>query len=284
MLKDYYQLTKPGIIYGNAITVTAGFFLASRGHIDWALFFWTLMGISLVMASGCVINNYFDRDIDSKMERTKRRALVRGTILPENALFFGKILAVIGLTILYINTNTLTVSVAVGGLFVYVVLYTKWLKRTSTFGTLIGSISGAVPPVVGYLAVSNSLDLGVILLFLILMLWQMPHSFAIAIYRFDDYRNAEIQVLPVKRGIQITKIQTILYIAVFIPVALALAVFGYTGYVYYFFMLTATLLWLAYAIVGLYKSPVNDKKWARMMFAYSIFLLIIFSVLLIFSL
>jgi len=279
ILKEYYQLTKPGIIYGNAITVIAGFLLASRGHVDWWLLFEALLGISLVMASGCVMNNYFDRDIDAKMERTKNRALVRGSITPAHALVFGKILAILGVSTLYFFTNLLTVAAAVLGLFVYVIVYTKWLKRTSTFGTLVGSVSGAVPIVVGYLTVTNSIDITAIILFIILALWQMPHSFAIAIYRLEDYRTAGIQVLPVRKGTHITKIQTVIYVALFILATFALAVFGHVGYVYFFMMTFVGFAWAALAAKGFWIKPANDRVWARNMFTFSIVILVVFCVL-----
>ena len=280
LLRDYYSLTKPGIIYGNAITVVAGFLLAIGKHqINWTLLLVTLVGISLVIAAGCVLNNYIDRDIDAKMERTKNRALVRGVISPRSALIFGKILAVLGFIVLYSYTNILTVSVSVVGLFVYVVVYSLWLKRTSTHGTIAGSISEAIPPVVGYLAVSNSIDLSAVILFFILALWQMPHSFAIAIYRLEDYISAGIQVLPVRKGIRITKIQTVIYVALFVLATFALAVFGSVGYVYFFTMTIVGLAWLAFATKGLWTKPADDKIWARNMFIYSIIILALFCVI-----
>lgn len=279
MFKDYYQLTKPGIIYGNAITVVAGFLLASGKQVDWWLMFAALVGLSLVVASGCVMNNYIDRDIDGLMERTRNRVLVKGSISPRNALIFGKVLAILGLGILYFYTNLLTAVMALVGLFVYVVVYSLWLKRTSTHGTIIGSISGAMPPVVGYLAVSGSIDFGAIILFFILALWQMPHSFAIAIYRLDDYTKAGIPVLPVKKGIRTTKVQMLIYVALFVMATFALPVFGYAGYVYLSVMTLLGFGWLTLSAKGFYS--INDKTWARNMFVYSIVILVAFCIIVI---
>ncbi len=277
MIKDYYQLTKPGIIGGNAITVVAGFLLASRGDIDWWLLVATLAGLSLVVASGCVMNNYIDRDIDSLMERTKNRALVRGTITPQNALIYGKALAIFGLGVLVFYTNLLTTAMAVLGLFVYVVVYSRWLKRTSTHGTIVGSISGAMPPVVGYLAVTGNIDLGAVILFFILALWQMPHSFAIAIYRLSDYTKAGIPVLPVKKGIRITKVHMLIYIALFIIATLMLPVFGYVGYMYFFVMVLLGFVWLGLCVKGFYTT--NDKPWARTVSIFSLVIIVSFCVM-----
>jgi len=215
MIKDYYSLTKPGIIFGNAIPAVAGFFLASKGHPNAGLFIAMLVGISFVIASACVFNNYIDRDIDKFMARTKKRALPTGIISGRNALLYAIVLGVIGFSLLLFYTNLLTTFVGFVGFFVYIVLY-GISKRRSVYGTIVGSIAGAVPPVVGYVAVTNNFDMGALLLFLILVIWQMPHFYAIAIFREDDYAAASIPVLPIKQGIKATKIHMVLYIAAFL--------------------------------------------------------------------
>jgi len=278
LLKDYYTITKPGIIYGNAITVVAGFLLASKGNTDWVLLVATLVGLSLVVASGCVFNNYIDRDIDLLMERTKNRVMAEGRISARNVLVYANVLGLIGLSLLFFYTNFLAVAAALVGLFVYVVVYSLWFKRTSTHGTIIGSISGAMPPVVGYLAVTGSIDIGAVILFFILALWQMPHSFAIAIYRLEDYTKAGIPVLPVKKGIYITKVQTLIYVALFVLATLALPVFGYAGYAYFYTMALLGLGWLALSAKGFWIKPEGDKRWARNMFIYSIIILTAFCI------
>jgi heme o synthase len=267
MIKTYYLLTKPGIILGNAITTASGFVLASRGHIDYTLFLATLIGLSLVIASACVFNNYIDRRRDGKMERTKNRPLVKGLISSQNAILFAILLGMMSLLVLTFYTNFLTVMVALTGFFVYVVLYGIWKSRT-IYGTAIGSISGAMPPVVGYCAACNRVDAGALILFSILVLWQMPHFFAIAIYRFDDYTAASIPVLPIKKGIHTAKKRMLLYIIAFIIAGVMLSVFGYTGYAY---LITACLLgciWLWLCIQG-FKSE-NNQLWARNMFRFSL--------------
>ena len=176
MIKTYYLLTKPGILFGNLITTAGAFILASRGHIDFLLFLATAAGLFFVIASACVFNNYIDREADSKMARTKNRALVTGLITTKKAIWFAIVLGVIGVIILARYTNTAALITALVGYFVYVVLYSLW-KYRSTYATLVGSISGAIPPVVGYCAASKTIDTGAILLFAILVLWQMPTSF-----------------------------------------------------------------------------------------------------------
>lgn len=279
MIKNYYNLTKPGIVYGNAFTVVAGFLFASQGSVNWFLLSATLIGLSLVVASGCVFNNYIDRDIDALMERTKNRVMSAGRISLRNALVYGAVLGLIGLGILYFYTNSLAVGSALIGFFVYVFVYSLWLKRASTHGTIIGSISGAMPIVAGYLAVTGNIDIGVIILFFVLALWQMPHSFAIALYRLEDYTRAGIPVLPVRKGIAIAKVQILIYVALFVMATSALAVFGYVGYLYLSVMTILGLGWLAFSVKGFRVKEAGDKLWARNMFVYSIVILLVFSIM-----
>lgn len=283
MIKDYYFITKPGIVGGNAITVVAGFLLASGDVVDWWLLVATLIGLSFVVASGCVFNNYIDRDIDGLMERTRNRALVSGAISLRNALVYGNTLAIIGLATLAFYTNPLVVTVAFIGLFVYVVVYSLWLKRRSIYGTLVGSISGAIPPVVGYLAVSNSIDLGAGILFFILALWQMPHSFAIAIYRLDDYTNARIPVLPVEKGIYMTKVYMLINVAFFVMAGLALSVFDYAGQLYFWVMMSLGLAWFFLCVKGFFIKTTDNKNWARSMYLFSIIIIVMFCAVIVFD-
>jgi len=267
MIKAYYLVTKPGIIMGNVVTTAAGFILASRGHIEWMVFLAALVGVILVVASACVFNNYLDREMDKKMERTKNRALVTGLISGRNALFFAAVLGIAGVAFLYFLTNTLTAVLAVIGFLTYVILYGV-CKYKTVYGTIIGSISGALPPVIGYAAASGHLDLAAFILFMIVVFWQMPHFFAIAMYRFDDYFAALIPVLPVAKGIYVTKIHMILYTIAFILTTSLLTLFGYTGYAY---LVVATLLgttWLWICTQGF--KAADDKLWARKVFIYSL--------------
>ncbi len=262
-----FQLTKPGIIFGNTVTAASGFALASKGHFNPGLFLAMLIGLSLIIASGCVFNNYIDRGADEKMVRTKNRALVQKLISVKNALIFASILVICGTFVLILYTNRLSVAAALMGFFIYVILYSFGKYRTP-HATVIGSIAGGMPPVVGYCAVSHSFDAGALILFMIIALWQMPHFFSIAMVRLEEYAAASIPVLPVKRGIRITKIQILLYTIAFTISALMLTVCGYTGYAY---LIAAALLgaaWLTLCIQG-FKST-NDKAWARKMFLFSL--------------
>nr|WP_238578990.1 heme o synthase [Neochlamydia sp. EPS4] len=272
IIKTYYMLTKPGIIAGNAVTTFGGFMLASKGPFNFWLFCWTLIGLSLVIASACVFNNYMDREIDKKMARTKNRALVRGLVSEKSALIYGTLLGLLGMGVLALYANFLTAMIALAGFLFYVVVYGLW-KYRSSYGTVIGSLAGGVPPVVGYCAVSNQLDLGAFLLFTIMVLWQMPHFFAITLYRLEDYAAASIPVLPLEKGIYTTKIQMWLYIMAFIVATVMLTFMGYTGYAYLTVAVLMGLMWYVLCLKG-FKSD-NDKQWARQMFLFSIVVIMV---------
>lgn len=269
MIKQYLQVTKPGIIFGNLISVIGGFLLASKGSIDYPLFIATLFGVSLVVASGCVFNNVIDRDIDKKMERTKNRVMVKGLISVKVSLSYAAALGIAGFALLYVAANPLAMWLSVMGFAVYVGVYSLYMKRHSVYGTLIGSLSGAAPPVIGYCAVSNQFDAGALILLLIFSLWQMPHSYAIAIFRFKDYQAANIPVLPVVKGISVAKNHITLYIVAFMVATLMLSLGGYAGYKYLIVAASVSIWWLGMALSG-YKKPNDDKVWARKLFVFSI--------------
>lgn len=267
---NYYLLTKPGIIFGNLITLAAGFLLASKGRVDVGLFFATLLGLAFIIASACVFNNYIDRNLDQKMERTKNRILAKGAMPVKNALVFGAALAVIGSAILLQYTNYLAYGVAAVGFFVYVLLYSLWKGKT-IYGTAIGSVAGAVPPVVGYCAASNSIDGGAVILFIMLVLWQMPHFFSIALYHIEDYTAAKVPVLPIIKGIPRAKIHMVLYVIAFLPAAMMLTYFGYAGYFYLSVMIACGAAWIILSLKGFQSN--DDKLWGKQMFRFSLLII-----------
>jgi protoheme IX farnesyltransferase len=280
LIKTYYGLTKPGIIRGNLLTAAAGFLLASPGHVRLGLLLATLIGTSLVIASACVVNNYIDREIDAKMTRTKNRAFVKGRIRPRSAGIYAVGLGLPGFVVLGFYTNMLTVFIGLAGWLFYVVIY-GIAKRRSVHGTVVGSISGATPVVAGYTAVTGRLDSGAFILFLILVLWQMPHFYSIATYRFNDYGAAGLPVLPVKRGIRKAKLQIMLYITAFIPATALLTIFGYTGYIYLavVVLLGLSWLWLGWQGFRIGGDKLADERWARKMFFYSLIVISLLSVM-----
>lgn len=275
--KNCLLVAKPGIIFGNLICAAAGFLLASKGRVEPALFLSIMVGISLVVASGCVLNNCIDRNMDRKMTRTRNRVLVRGLISLEAAIWYACLLGIAGLALLWTVTNLLSVLITLTGFAVYVGIYSLYLKRNSIYGALVGSLAGAAPPLAGYCAVSGRFDLGAVILLFIFSLWQMPHCYAIAIFRFDDYAAAGVPVLPIERGLPTAKRHIFGYAVAFMAVTLTLTFTGYTGYGY---LVAAALLgfsWLYLIVTGC--KAHDERLWAKKVFALSILSIFVVSVM-----
>ncbi len=274
----YYRLTKPGVTYGNVLSAIAGFFLAAAGDVDWRLFVATVVGMTLVIAAACVVNNFLDRDIDSVMERTKTRPSVEGNIKESNMVIYGITLLALGTAVLYLWTNWLVVVIGLAGFMTYVWLYGAWSKRKSIHGTLVGSISGAMPVAGGYAAVSGQVDAGLIIAFLILFFWQFPEFYSIAIYRRKEYAAANVPVMPVVVGVKPTIIQIYIYTVLYVLSTLLLTVHGYTGLVYLFVMFVAGMHWVRLASEGL--TTKEPEAWARRMFKCSMWTILLLCVML----
>ncbi|MFZ1201630.1 MAG: heme o synthase [Desulfobacterales bacterium] len=276
-IKKFFFVAKPGIVFGNLVSAAGGFFLASRGRIDFAMLAATTIGISLVVAAGCVCNNCIDRDLDRKMARTRHRILARRLMSPMVALGYAVLLGMAGTALLAAATNGLTVAIVLAGFCIYVWVYSLCLKRNSIHATLIGSLAGAAPPLAGYCAAGGRFDTGAVILLAIFSLWQIPHSYAIAVSRLDDYAAAAIPVLPVKRGAAAVKNHIVFYILAFLAVAPLLTLGGYTGCGYLAVTVVLGLMWLAMAIAG-YRSS-DDRLWARKIFAFSLLTIFVLSVM-----
>ncbi|MDB5175972.1 MAG: heme synthase [Candidatus Saccharibacteria bacterium] len=278
MLRAYYQLAKPGIIRGNILSATAGFLLAAQGHINFATLLATLVGLALIIGAACVVNNCYDRDIDTHMARTNKRSLVTGEISLASALWYAIILLILGIAILATWTNIVTLLVGLAGFIAYVVIYTP-AKRLTVHSTLLGSISGAMPIVGGYTAVTGSLDMAAFLLFAIMTVWQMPHFYGIALYRLKDYTTAKLPVLPVVKGAAHTRLQIIGYIMLFILACAGLTIFGYAGYSYLIIMLVLGAAWLRLALRPIASIPDGSQKWGKQVFLFSLISLTTFCIL-----
>jgi protoheme IX farnesyltransferase len=276
--RDYYLLMKPGIIRGNLLTAIGGFGLAAGKHYDWTTFLALLFGMSLVIGGACVINNYLDRGIDAKMARTKKRATVSGVINGPTTLVFAAMLTVIGTAALIAWTNWLTTVLGLIGLVTYAGVYTPAKHRTP-YATLLGTIPGAIPPVAGYTAVTDRLDLACLLLFVILICWQMPHFYAIAIRRLDEYKAARVPVWPSVYGIQATKQQMIWFALALVVFVIRLSLSGYTGFVFASVLSLYGLYWTYKVFQGV--RTTDDIKWAKSVFLLSLPVLPLFSLLLV---
>ena len=268
--RRYYYLTKPGIVISNALTATAGYlFATSQVMPNWVAGVAVIIGTSLVIASACVINNIIDRDIDRKMERTKERSLVTGRIAIHNAAAFAVMLGVLGFTALTIWTNTTTVLIGAIAYVWYIVIY-GYSKRRSEHGTLIGTVPGALPAVAGYVALMGRIDLAAVIIFLMMVTWQMAHFYAIAIYRRAEYKKAGVPILTVTRGNKPAIQQMIVYIIAFAIVSVNLTISGYTGIIYAVVMIGLAAWWLIRALRALPQKGKALETAARGLFGQSL--------------
>ncbi len=274
-LKHYLLVAKPGIVGGNLISAAAGFLLASKGRVEAAALLANLLGISLVVAAGCVFNNVVDREIDRKMRRTRHRALARGLISPKIAAAYAALLGLAGLALLQAAANPLCVAIVLAGLVIYVCVYSLYLKRRSVYGALVGSLAGAAPPLAGYCSVTGRFDLGAVILLAIFSLWQMPHCYAIAVFRLEDYAAAAIPVLPVKQGPAAAQKHMAGYILAFMAAALMLTFGGYTGYRTLAVALGLGLSWLYLVRSGC--RAADERLWAKKLVIFSILAIFILS-------
>ncbi|MBT2573490.1 heme o synthase [Bacillus sp. ISL-51] len=282
--KDFLSLIKIGIVNSNLITTFTGMWLALHisglsflGNLNTVLL--TLIGSSLIIAGSCAINNYYDRDIDHLMERTKVRPTVTGKIQPNQALWSGILLVALGL-IMLLMTTVMAAVIGFIGVFTYVVLYTMWTKRRYTINTVVGSVSGAVPPLIGWAAVDGHIGVVAWVLFMILFIWQIPHFLSLAIKKTEDYRAANIPMLPVVHGFEVTKRQIIVWVACLLPLPFFLGSLGLP------IVILGTLLNVGWLVLGLMGFRMkNIMKWATLMFVYSLnYMTIYFVAMVVFTL
>jgi len=270
--RSYLQLIKPGITLSNTIAGIAGFFLAaSVVPFSLAALIGAVVGIAAIIASACVFNNVMDRDIDKRMKRTSKRDVASGVISVPKALTFATVLGIIGFSAIIFLTNTTTLVLGIVAFLWYIVVY-GYAKRTTAYSTIIGGVAGALPPAAGYTALTGQVDLAAILLFLILFFWQMPHFYAIAMFRRSDYASAKLPVWSVVYGMKSAKLQIFIFVVVYAIVSAMLFFAGYVGYVYLVGSLLLSVYWI-YRGVTLY-NKIDDEKWARKMFGASLLILL----------
>lgn len=275
-LKAYYQLTKPGIIRANMMTAAAGFLFAARGSFEWSTLIALCIGNALVIACGCVLNNIMDIKIDRKMKRTRKRPLVTGVISVDAAKKYAGVLGVSGLIVLAAFTNWLTVLIGIFAVVFYVYVY-GWAKRRTAFATEIGTVPGAASIVAGYTAVTNQLDATALCLFLVMATWQMAHFLSIALFRSEEYAEAKISVLPLRKGPEKTQKRAMLYMFLFIVSIVLFAIYGHAGFLYISVLVGIGMFWL-YAALNSYQQ-IAPEAWGKKMFGYSLIVLLAFCAL-----
>ena len=284
---DLISLTKPRIMVLLLITTCCPMILAAGGiGLDMSVVFWALLGGALVSGSASAINCIYDQDIDSIMERTKTRPLPAGRIEPALAFAFSLVIGLLGLFVLQVFINSAAAAVALAGHLFYVFIYTMWLKRTTVQNIVIGGAAGAVPPMVGWVAVTGELNLTAWLLFGVIFLWTPPHFWALALNKNEDYQRAGVPMMPVVRGEQSTIIQMLWYSIALLPVCVFLVYSSpYLGWLSMlsFGLLNSIFIFKIYQLRKLTNqgSPQKSKK-AWDVFGFSlIYLALLFALLVI---
>ena len=278
-IKNYYELCKPNVVLMMLITALVGSLLASKTLAPLSLIAFAMLGIGLCASSAAAINQIIDRKADANMNRTENRPIPQGEVSPINASIFAFILASLGVVILVIYVNTLTALLTLASLIGYAFVYTVYLKRATPQNIVIGGLAGAAPPLLGWTAVTNSVDPNSLLLVLIIFAWTPPHFWALAIHRRDDYAKENIPMLPVTHGVQFTKLQIILYTIILILVSLLPFVVLMSGVLYLISSLILGAIFLYYS-VRLYFD--QDNEYAFPTFVYSIYyIFLIFAALLV---
>tara|TARA_B100000475_G_scaffold194808_1_gene170718 strand:- start:71 stop:934 length:864 start_codon:yes stop_codon:yes gene_type:complete len=278
-IKNYYELCKPNVVLMMLITALVGSLLASKTLAPLSLIAFAMLGIALCASSAAAINQIIDRKTDANMNRTENRPIPQGEVSPVNASIFAFILGSLGAGILVIYVNTLTALLTLASLIGYAFVYTVYLKRATPQNIVIGGLAGAAPPLLGWTAVTNSIDPNSLLLVLIIFAWTPPHFWALAIHRKDDYAKENIPMLPVTHGVQFTKLQIILYTIILILVSLLPFVVMMSGILYFISALILGVIFLYYA-VRLYFEEDNASAFPT--FVYSIYyIFLIFAALLI---
>ncbi len=276
--RAYWELTKPGVVALLMVTAVIGMFLATPGMVPLRVLVLGSLGMALAMMASAVINQIMDQRIDAIMARTHKRPLVQGRVDTRAALIFAAILATASLFILDVFINRLTAILTFFGIIGYAFIYTLWLKRATPQNIVIGGLAGAIPPLLGWTAVTNEVHPHALLLVLIIFAWTPPHFWALAIHRRDEYAKAEIPMLPVTHGLEFTKTSVLLYTVILLLTALLPYLTGMSGLIYLAGSSVLGGIFLLYALKLKFR---NDPKVPMKTFGYSItYLFLLFFVLL----
>jgi protoheme IX farnesyltransferase len=264
-MADFVELTKPRITFLVLITTLVGFYMGSRDGLNFLLLFHTILGTGLVASGASALNQYFERELDARMVRTRNRPLPDGRLAPSEALIFSAAISVAGVIYLLLFVNTLTAALGAATLIGYILVYTP-LKTRTTLCTLIGAFPGAAPPVMGWTAARGEVDAVALSLFAILFLWQMPHFFAIAWIFTEDYARAGFSM---NGSGERTGRQIILYCCALIPISVLPTFFGLTGTIYLLGAILFGFIYLGYGFaVALFRSNTHAHRLLRVSVLY----------------
>ena len=275
---QYLELCKPRVVVLIVFTAVVGMFLAVPGWPPLSALLAGTLGISLAASSAATINHLLDHRIDAKMKRTRHRPLASGQLTERNVLIFALSLGLLAMAILVLWVNALTAELTFLSLIGYAIVYTAWLKRATPQNIVIGGAAGAAPPILGWTAVTGSLDPQALLLFLIIFVWTPPHFWALAIYRKDEYALVDIPMLPVTHGAAFTRLQILLYTILLVIVTTLPYLTGMSGLVY---IAGATVLNAGFMWYALRMMSSKDILLPMHTFAFSItYLMVLFIFLL----
>jgi len=278
-IAELFELAKPGIVGLTLVAALTGIYFGNHGVMPhWDLIFWTFLTLGLATAGSCMLNNYYDRDIDKVMRRTRSRALAAGLVSEQVVLGIALLLTVPPLILMAWMVNPLTAVVTAVGVIGYVGVYTMWMKRSTPWANQFGGIAGAVPPMVGYTAVTGDMGAPAWILFAIMVVWQQPHALSLALKYRGDYAQARVPVIPVACGVQATKVRIAVYALALIPVAVLPYVFEMAGIWYLVISILLSSMFLFMAVRFLRSERDCDMR----VFAFSIvYLILLFGVMVI---
>ncbi|MBM4420268.1 MAG: protoheme IX farnesyltransferase, partial [Chloroflexi bacterium] len=269
-LRDYVALTKPGVMSLLLLTALGGTFAAARGIPPLHIVLATLVGGAAASGGAAALNHFFDRDIDERMRRTSARPVVANRVRGSHAVAYGIALNVFAFTLLSLVANVLAASLAIAGTLFYIIVYTLWLKRTTVQNIVIGGAAGAFPPLVGWAAVTGSLDLAAWLLFAIIFAWTPAHFWALALLIKEDYARAGVPMLPVVRGDRETAVGILRYALVLLPLTILLFVIGAAGAPYLIAAIILGALFVLFAVRLVRASDLRLRAVARTTYLYSL--------------
>src|SRR5690554_886949 len=276
--RDYYVLCKPNVVLLMLLTSVIGMFMATPGMVPWRILLFGNLGIALCAGSAAAVNHLVDRRIDLVMARTRNRPVAQGRIDTAHAVLFALVLGVTGMAVLITQVNQLTAWLTLASLLGYAVIYTLFLKRATPQNIVIGGLAGAAPPLLGWTAVTNSVDGHALLLVLIIFAWTPPHFWALAIHRRDEYAKADIPMLPVTHGVAYTKLHIFLYTIIMVLVTLLPFVMGMLNWLYLVGAVVLGAGFLAWSLVLIFS---KSKSVGMDTFKYSIvYLMALFVIML----
>ncbi len=278
ILREFIVLTKPRVNLLIMFTAIVGMLLAHQSTLDYELILFASIGIGLAASAAAIINHVVDQKIDSIMDRTKSRPLVNGSIKPLHAIYFALFLSITSITMLYLLVNALTALLTFLSIIIYSVIYSVYLKNLTSQNIVIGGIAGAMPPLLGWTSITNQIEPFPLVLFLIIFLWTPPHFWALAVYKYEDYKKADIPMLPVTHGRDFARLHIFLYSILLFCITLFPYILGLSGFIY---LTGVVLIGLKFTIDAYSLMVSKSAAEAIALFKYSItYLAVLFALLL----